>query len=80
MVVRFMMIAMLCVGSMSRGYAQSMTQGAIAGTVFDATDAVVPKATVVINNVATGASQTLTSGDAGVSRATAGTGDLHGDG
>ena len=34
---------------------QSSTQGAIGGTVFDTTDAVVPKAAVTIHNDATNA-------------------------
>ncbi len=49
--------------------AQSTTQGAISGTVFDSTGAAIPKATVLIHNDANGADQTLTSGDAGNFRA-----------
>ena len=49
--------------------AQSMTQGGIAGTVFDATDAAVPNATVVIHNNGTGADQTLTTSASGEFRA-----------
>jgi hypothetical protein len=49
--------------------AQSMTQGAIAGTVFDTTNAVIPRATVLIHNDATAADLTLTTGDAGEFRA-----------
>ncbi len=49
--------------------AQSMTQGAISGTVFDATNAAVPKAAVVIHNDNTGADLTITAGDSGEYRA-----------
>ena len=50
-------------------YAQSTTDGAIAGTVFDATNAAIPHATVLIHSEATGANLTLTSGNAGEFRA-----------
>ena len=40
--------------------AQSMTQGAISGTVFDQTDAVIPNATVMIHNDATARTSRLT--------------------
>ena len=46
-----------------------MTQGAISGTVFDATNAAIPNATVMIHNEATGADLTLTSESAGEFRA-----------
>ena len=49
--------------------AQSTTQGAIAGTVFDATGAIVPNTTVLIQNDADGSRQTVTSGDSGTFRA-----------
>ena len=49
--------------------AQSMTQGAISGTVFDATDAVFPMRRLSIHNDATAADVTLTAGDAGEFRA-----------
>ncbi len=49
--------------------AQSTTQGAIAGTVFDATDAVVPGAKILIHNNNTNAEVTLTSGDSGFFKA-----------
>jgi hypothetical protein len=51
------------------GLAQSMTQGGISGTVFDATDAAVPNATVLIHNNATGADQTVTASGSGTFRA-----------
>lgn len=49
--------------------AQSTTQGAISGTVFDATDAAIPKATVLIHNVGNGSDQTVTSSASGSFRA-----------
>ncbi|HEY4354835.1 MAG TPA: TonB-dependent receptor [Acidobacteriaceae bacterium] len=49
--------------------AQSMTQGAIAGTVFDSTNAAIPKATLVIHSEANGTNVTLTSSDSGEFRA-----------
>ena len=45
--------------------AQSTTQGAIAGTVEDASGAVIPSATVVIHNDGTNAEKTLTSDTSG---------------
>ncbi|MFC6645704.1 TonB-dependent receptor domain-containing protein [Granulicella cerasi] len=46
-------------------FSQSMTQGGISGTVFDATDAAVPGATVLIHNNATGAESKLTTSGSG---------------
>ncbi len=46
------------------GYAQNTTQGGISGTVFDATNAAVPNATIVIHNDGTNADVKLMS-DAG---------------
>ena len=54
--------ALLAVGM---GRAQNTTQGAIAGTVFDATNAAVPNATVKIHNDGTNADATLTSDASG---------------
>jgi hypothetical protein len=45
--------------------AQSSTQGAIAGTVEDATNAVIPSAKVTIRNIATNAEQSVTSDSSG---------------
>src|SRR6185437_1571072 len=53
----------------SVGLAQSTTQGAISGTVLDATGAAIPNASVLIHNDATGADQTVTSGESGTFRA-----------
>jgi len=49
--------------------AQSSTQGAIGGTVFDATDAIVPKASVTIHNVATNAEIHLSVDESGYFKA-----------
>lgn len=49
--------------------AQSTTQGGITGTVFDATDAIVPNAAVVIRNNGTNAEQRLTSDSSGFFKA-----------
>jgi hypothetical protein len=61
-------LAVLC-GTGSALRAQSTTQGAIGGTVFDPTDAVIAKATVTIHNDATNAEQTLTSDESGYFKA-----------
>jgi Carboxypeptidase regulatory-like domain len=45
--------------------AQSSTQGAIGGTVFDSTGAVIGKATVTIHNDGTNAEQLVTTDDSG---------------
>jgi hypothetical protein len=63
---------LLCALATANGlpsFAQSTTQGAIAGTVFDASDAVVAKATVIIHNTGTNAEQTLTSNNSGFFKA-----------
>ncbi len=49
--------------------AQSTTQGAIGGTVYDSSDAAIPNATVVIHDEATNAEITLKSSDSGEFRA-----------
>lgn len=50
-------------------HAQSTTQGGIAGTVFDPTDAIIPNATITIHNDGTNAEQKLTSNSAGYFKA-----------
>ncbi len=50
--------------------AQSTTDGAIGGTVFDAHGAVVPKAKIVIHNNGTNAEKTVSTDDSGYYRAT----------
>ncbi len=66
-------LALACVLSIAsltgKAHAQSTTQGAIAGTVFDASNAAVPNATVVIHSEGTNADVTLQSGAAGEFRA-----------
>ncbi len=62
-------VAVPCLAAPGLANAQSMTQGAISGTVFDATNAAVPKASVLIHNEATGADVKLTAGDSGEYRA-----------
>ncbi len=66
-------LAMACVftgGSLGyAAHAQSTTQGAIAGVVFDETSAVVANATIVIHDEATNAELTLHSSDSGEFRA-----------
>jgi hypothetical protein len=51
------------------GLAQSTTQGGIAGTVFDSTDAVIPNAKVVIHNDGTNAELTLATDGSGYFKA-----------
>ncbi|HEX5285076.1 MAG TPA: TonB-dependent receptor [Bryocella sp.] len=55
--------------SASVGMAQSTTQGAIAGTVFDATGAAIPGAKVLIHNNATNAEDVLTTDASGFYKA-----------
>ncbi len=50
--------------------AQSTTDGAIGGTVFDASGAVVPNATVTVHNNGTNAEQTVTTEESGYYRVT----------
>ena len=65
-----LMFAALCLGSATASLAaQSTTQGAISGTVFDATGAAIPNASVVIHNDGTNAEVKLTSSDAGFFKA-----------
>jgi hypothetical protein len=61
-------IALLCAAGVS-ALAQSTTQGAIGGTVFDASGAVIAQATVTIHNDGTNAEQTVTSDASGYFKA-----------
>jgi hypothetical protein len=67
--MRYALIAMLCTGVCLSGHAQSTTQGAIAGTLTDDTDAAIPGAKVVIHNDATNADVLLTTDSSGLFRA-----------
>src|ERR1700722_17777640 len=62
-------LCVLALLAVTIGNAQSSTQGAIAGTVFDATGAVVGKARITIHNTATNAEINLTSDDSGYFKA-----------
>jgi hypothetical protein len=53
----------------SAAYAQSTTQGAIGGTVFDATHAAIPKASITIHNDGTNAEVHLTADESGYFKA-----------
>ncbi len=59
----------VCGAASVSGWAQSTTQGGIAGTVFDATDAVVSGASVVIHNDGTNAEVKLASDGSGFYKA-----------
>ena len=64
----FPMATVVCAvlaGSTGAAVAQSMTQGGIAGTVFDATNAAVPSAKVLIHSNGTNADVTLTTDSGG---------------
>jgi hypothetical protein len=66
--MRCALIAALCCGIASFGHAQSATDGAIGGTVVDATGLPVQNATIVIRSNTTNAEQTTTSDDSGFFR------------
>jgi len=55
--------AMVSMGSAS--HAQNTTQGALAGTIFDATNAAIPGAKIVVHNTANNADTTVMSGTSG---------------
>jgi len=67
--VRTLLVALLCVGAKSYLYAQSAVDGAIGGTVQDASGLPIPKAKVVIHNNATNAETTIIGDDSGFFRA-----------
>ncbi len=62
--------ALSCLGVVCSGFAQSTTQGAIGGTVYDATGAVVPGATVTAHNTGTNAERSITTDNSGYYRLT----------
>lgn len=67
--MRYALLAVLCSGLCLPGHAQSTTQGAIAGTLTDISDAAIPGAQVVIHNDATNANLALTTDSSGLFRA-----------
>jgi hypothetical protein len=73
-IMRYAVVAVACLAAALSGtpgtmMAQSTTQGGIAGTVFDASDAVVANAIVTIHNDATAADQVVKSSESGTFRA-----------
>lgn len=58
--------ALLVVTGVAMSSAQSINSGDIRGTVTDTTGAVIPGATVTVNNVNTGVTKTITTNDSGV--------------
>ncbi len=62
--------ALACLGFVSTGYAQSTTQGAIGGTVYDSTGAIVPGAAVTVRNNGTNAERSVTTDASGFYRIT----------
>jgi hypothetical protein len=64
----FLLCAVVVFGFSIPLFSQSTTDGAIAGTVMDATGAVIANATVVVRNNGTNAEQTVTSDNAGYFR------------
>src|ERR1700755_1854871 len=67
--MRYALITILCCVISLSGHAQSSTQGAIGGTVFDSTGAVLDKATVNIRNDGTNAEVILTTDNSGYFKA-----------
>lgn len=65
---RILMLALFAVMGCALLAAQSTTDGAIGGTVFDSTGAVIPKAQVVVHNNGTNAEHTVTTNDSGYYR------------
>lgn len=68
--IRPLMVAMLLIVCGTLLFAQSTTDGAIGGTVFDTHGAVVSKATVVVRNNGTNAEKSITTDDSGYYRVT----------
>ncbi len=67
--LRMALVAILCAGSIANMQAQSAVDGAIGGTVEDATGSVISGAKVVIRSNATNAEQTAVTDDSGFFRA-----------
>jgi outer membrane receptor protein involved in Fe transport len=68
-IVRFALIAVLCMGAGNYGFGQSAVDGAIGGTVQDPSGLAVPNAKVVIHSNATNAEQSVFTDDSGFFRA-----------
>src|SRR6516165_3865096 len=66
---RYAFLAVLCSGACLSGHAQSVTDGAISGTVTDATDAAIPGAQIVVRNEGTGKEVPLTADGSGFYKA-----------
>lgn len=62
---RLALAATLFTGAALAAHAQSTTQGGITGTIFDATNAAIPNASILIHNDATNAEIKLTSNGSG---------------
>ncbi len=69
MMMRWMLVALLCTGANGLAYAQSAVDGAIGGTVVDASGSSIPGAMVVVRSNTTNAEQTVVSDDQGFFRA-----------
>jgi hypothetical protein len=71
--IRFAMVCLaistVLLAGRARAHAQTYTQGSIAGTVFDASDAVVANAAITIHNVGTNAETQLTTDGSGFFKA-----------
>jgi hypothetical protein len=66
---KMLTVAALAIAGVCSAAAQSTTQGSISGTVFDATGAAIPNATVVIHSNGTNADLTIKVGSSGDFRA-----------
>ncbi len=66
---RLVAVALLVMSCGALLYAQSTTDGAIGGTVYDTNGAVVPNAKVLVHNNGTNAEKSVTTNDAGYFRA-----------
>src|SRR5579859_2678498 len=65
---RLALVALLVMCCSALVYAQSTTDGAIGGTVYDSTGAVVANAKITVHNNGTNAEQTITSDSSGYYR------------
>src|SRR5215471_8858321 len=67
---KFVVLFLICLAAAALSFAQSTTDGAIGGTVFDKTGAVVGGAKIVVHNNGTNAEQTVNSDSSGYYRVT----------